>query len=59
MLIKMSNTGPLVWLRQFSIRLLISTQVMISQFMGSSPVSGSVLTMQSLLGILSLSCSQR
>ena len=29
-------------------------QVMISQFVGSSPVSGSTLTMQSLLGILFL-----
>ena len=28
-------------------------QVMISQFVGSSPVSGSVLTARSLLGILS------
>ena len=37
----------------------ISAQVMISQFVGSSPTSGSVLTAWSLLGILppSLCCS--
>ena len=32
-------------------------QVMISRFVGLSPTSGSVLTVQSLLGILSLSIS--
>ena len=36
---------------------LISAQVMISQFVGQSPGSGSSLTVQSLLGILSLSVS--
>ena len=36
---------------------LTSAQVMISRFMGSSPTSGSVLTVRSLLGILSLSLS--
>ena len=37
------------------IQLLISAQVMISQFVGSSPASGSGLTVRSLLGILSFS----
>ena len=36
-------------------QLLVSAQVMISQFMRSSPTSSSVLTVQNLLGILSLS----
>ena len=36
---------------------MISAQVTISQFMGSSPTSGSALTVWSLLGILSLSLS--
>ena len=40
-------------LSQLSIQLLILAQVMISRFMNSSPVLGSVLTVQSLLGILS------
>ena len=34
-----------------SVRLLISAQVMISRFVGSSPASSSPLTVQSLLGI--------
>ena len=42
------------WLSQLSVRLLISVQVTISQFVGSSPTSGSVLTVWGLLGILSL-----
>ena len=37
--------------------LLILDQVMISQFMGSNPESGSVLTVMSLLGILTLPLS--
>ena len=41
------------WLSQLSIGLLISTQVMISQFVSSSPMLGSVLTVWSLLRILS------
>ena len=45
------------WLSQLSIWLLISVQVMISQFMRSSPESGSTLTELSLLEILSLSLS--
>ena len=38
-----------------SVELLTSAQVMISWFVGSSAVSGSVLTVWSLLGILSFS----
>ena len=45
------------WLSQI-IWLLILAQVIISQFMGLGPTSGSVLTVWNLLGILSLSlCS--
>ena len=44
------------WVAQ-SVKHLTSAQVMISQFVGLSPVSGSVLTAQSLLGILSLPLS--
>ena len=44
-------------LSQLSVRLLISAQVRISQFLGSSPASGSVLTARSLLGILPSLCS--
>ena len=36
------------WLSQLSVRLLILAQVMILRFMGSSPVLGSVLRVQSL-----------
>ena len=43
----MPPLGTPGWL---SHQLLISAQVMISQAMGSSPASGSVLTAQSLLG---------
>ena len=42
------------WLRWLNVRLLVLAEVTISQFMGSSPVSGFVLTVGSLLGILSL-----
>ena len=41
------------WLSRLSVQLLVSTQVVISQFVGSSPASGSVLTARSLLGIFS------
>ena len=51
---KIKNRG--VWVAQL-VKLLTSAQVMISRFMSSSPESGSVLTVQSLLGILSLSLS--
>ena len=43
------------WLSQLSVQLLISAQLMISQFVGWSPASGSGLAVQSLLRILSLS----
>ena len=39
------------------VKCLTLAQVMISCFMSSSPTSGSVLTVQSLLGILSLPLS--
>ena len=42
------------WVAQ-SVKRLTSAQVMISRFVGSSPASGSVLTVRSMLGILSLS----
>ena len=45
------------WVAQLVKQLLISVQVMISQFVGLRPMSGSVLTACSLLGILSLSLS--
>ena len=45
------------WLSQLDVRLLVSAQVMISQFVGLSPASGSVLTAWDLLGILSLSAA--
>ena len=45
------------WLSWLSIQLLILAQVMILQFMRSSPELGSVLTVQSLLGILFLPLS--
>ena len=41
------------WLSQLSVLLLTLAQVMILQFMSSSPISGSVLVVQSLVGILS------
>ena len=44
------------WVAQ-SVRHLTSAQVMISRFVSSSPVSGSKLTVRSLLGILSPSLS--
>ena len=55
---KIRNVGGAPgWLSGLSVQLLVSAQVMISRFMASSPASGSVLTAQSLLGILSLSSS--
>ena len=41
------------WLSRLSFQLLILAQFMISPFVSSSLVSGSTLTVQSLLGILS------
>ena len=40
-----------------SVKRPTSAQVMIPRFMSSSPMSGSVLTVWSLLGVLSLSLS--
>ena len=48
---KKKEAGVPGWLSQLSILLLISAQVMISRFVSSSPESGSVLTVWSLLGI--------
>ena len=51
--------GRLGRISRFSVQLLISAQVTISQFVGLSPVLGSVLTVQSLFPTLSsLSLSQ-
>ena len=54
---KTQAIGAPGWLNQLSIHLLISAQVMISQFVSSSPKSGFALTVRRLLGILSLSLS--
>ena len=54
MQIKSTSAGAPVWLSQLSIQLLLSAQVMNLQFVSSSPASGSVLTVWSLLGSLSL-----
>ena len=50
---KFLELGVPGWLRWVSIRLLISAQVTISWFVSSSPMSGSALTVWSLLRILS------
>ena len=52
-MIKKEKAGLPGWLSPLSIQLLISAQVMISQSVGSSPVTGSVLAAWSLLGIIS------
>ena len=54
---KIAVGGAPGWLSQLSILLLILAQVVISQRVGSNPALDSVLTVQSLLGILSLSPS--
>ena len=54
---KKKGGGEPGWLSQLSVGLLVSAQVMISHFVGSSPASSSVPTVQSLLGILSLPLS--
>ena len=54
---KKQHLGAPGWLSQLSIQLLTSVQVVISWFVSLSPTSGSALTAQSLLGILSLSLS--
>ena len=45
------------WLSRLSVQLLVLDQVVISRVMSSSPASGSVLTVWSPLGILSLPLS--
>ena len=50
--LKFSQYGG-AWVAQ-SVECLTLAQVMISQFVSSSPASGSMLTTQSLLGILDL-----
>ena len=40
------SEGAPGWLSQLSLQLLISAQVMIAAFMGSSPTSGSALSME-------------
>ena len=54
LIVERKLTGVPGWLSRVSIWLLIWAQVTISRFMGSSPALGSVLTVQSLRGILSL-----
>ena len=56
-LCKRQMLGASGWLSRLSIRLLMSAQVMISWFVGSSPAWGTALTAWSLLGILSLPLS--
>ena len=53
--VKETKEGNPGWLSWLSIRLLISSEVMISQFVGLSPMLDSVLTGWGLLRILSLS----
>ena len=50
---KTETPGATGWLSRLSVPLLTSTQVMMSWFVSSSPTLGSVLSAQSLLGILS------
>ena len=48
-----TKLGAPGWLSRLSIQLLVSAQVLISLFVGLSPVLSPALTAQSLLGILS------
>ena len=50
--VKTHRIGAPGWLSQLSVWLLILVRAMISQFVGSSPMSGSALLAGSLLGIL-------
>ena len=50
---KAKNLGTPGWLRELSTQLLVSAQVTISWFVGSGPMSGSVMTVWGLLEILS------
>ena len=54
---KNTATGAPGWFSRLIVWLLVSAQVMISWFVSSSPESGSVLRVWSLLGVLSLSLS--
>ena len=54
---KNPGIGAPWWLSWLSVRLLVSGQVMLAQFVNSSFVSGSALAVRSLLGILSPSLS--
>ena len=49
-----TSSQRVTWVAQLSVPLVISAQVMISEFIGLSPMLGSALTAQRLLGILSL-----
>ena len=53
----MGTRGAPGWFGWLSVRFSISAQVMILQFVGSNPTSGSALIVWSLLGILSLPLS--
>ena len=53
-IIKKKESGGPGWLSQLSVQLLVLAQVMNLHFVSLSPASGTVLTMQNLLGILSL-----
>ena len=55
--IRHKEVGHLGWLSGLRVRLLIPAQVTISWLVSSSPASGSVLTVRSLLGILSFPLS--
>ena len=57
MLFKSLNEGAPGGLSRLSVQLSVSAQAMIPRSTGWSPVSGPVLTVQSLLEILSLSIS--
>ena len=54
---KHSHLGAPGWLSWLSVQLLVLAQVVISRFVSSSPTLGSMLTAQSLLGILSFPLS--
>ena len=51
--LKKPHEGAFGWLRQVSVGLVILAQAMSSWFVRSSPILGSVLTAQCLLGMLS------
>ena len=55
--LELTVCGAPGWLSRLRVQLLLSAQIVISQCVSSSPASGSVLTVQGLLGISSLSLS--